>query len=204
MLLGMIESRIFTATIRPATEGHDGGAWVVTVPNIGETSVDDVLEAEDAAHGLVCAHLGVETWQERHDIGIQLVDVTGGPLFAFPLIACPIGRTREVAEYAASAAHLPAGCQWSKGWGYPALVCLRPGATLLDAIGGLAGELRQRGFGSDFCDVGWEKLYEWWGDSGRRTRLIAQLLLMAVHRAEDVGLPAEEVVGFMRSAYGML
>lgn len=198
----MIESRIFTATVRPATDARS--AWLVTVPDIGETVVNDVLEAEDAAHHFVCEHLGADTWRERGEIGIQLVDAAGTRVFAFPLIACPVGRTREETEYASLTADPPSGCRWERGWGYPAMVCLRPGTTLLGAIAGLAVELRQRGFGSDFCDTGWEKLYEWHGDSGMRTRLIAQLLLMAVNRAESVGLPADDVIAFMRGAYGML
>ncbi len=206
MLHCMIESRVFTATVQPAANGDGGEAWLVTVPNIGESTVNNTLELEDAARWLVSEHVGAETWAARDAIGVQLVDVTGRRLFTFPLIACPVGgpKDAEADEYAELAVNPPSGCQWGKGWGYPALVCLRPGATLLDAISGLVAELRQRGFGSDFCDVGWERLYEWYGDTGMRTRLIAQFLLMAVNRAESIGLPPEEVIAFMRGAYGML
>ncbi|MFB7474315.1 amidase [Kitasatospora sp. NPDC056184] len=93
---------------------------------------------------------------------------------------------------------LPAGCVADeKG---SRLVCEREGEHLLDAIGQVAREVR-RSHGFVLNDVGVEKPHEWFCDglNGYGAESVAQLLLLAVHRAELLGYTAADVVRFIHA-----
>lgn len=78
---------------------------------------------------------------------------------------------------------------------------MRTGSSRLVAIATLLVQLREE-YGIEADDLGFEKLWEWAGSRESRERLVAQLLLMAVHRARLVGLSTEDLVGFVRTAMG--
>jgi len=81
----------------------------------------------------------------------------------------------------------------------PGLRCVRSGPSRLVAVAVLVAQLRDE-YGIDADDLGFEKLWEWAGSRDAREQMIAQLLLVATHRARLLGLPTEELVGFVRAA----
>lgn len=80
------------------------------------------------------------------------------------------------------------------------LDCGREASTRLEAIAQVVAEIRS-GYGLvDADDLGIEKLGEFMPEPEFSHDLIAHLALMAVRRAEFVGLGAEDVIAFLRAA----
>lgn len=97
-------------------------------------------------------------------------------------------------RYASLREDPPAGCT-PVDWGCFALECERPGATLLEAVADTVSEVR-RNHGVVMNGLGIEKPQEWFGDGkdGYGAKIVAHLLLMAVHRASLLGYGREDLV----------
>ncbi|MEV7384423.1 MULTISPECIES: hypothetical protein [unclassified Streptomyces] len=97
-------------------------------------------------------------------------------------------------RYAGLRSDPPAGCA-AEDWGSFALLCERPGVTLLDAVAGAVAEIR-RDHGLVMNSLGIEKPDEWLDSDrdGHAGRIVAHLLLMAVHRAVRAGYGRADLV----------
>jgi hypothetical protein len=102
---------------------------------------------------------------------------------------------------AALAAAPPDGCRFTDVDGVPGLRCVRPGPGRLAAVAALVAQLRDE-YGVEADDLGFERLWEWAGSREERERMVAQLLLMATHRARLVGLSTDDLMGFVRTTMG--
>jgi hypothetical protein len=183
----------FSATL---TAGA-GGGWTVVVPEVGRAEVDDPGLADYECRRLLQQRLGLD-WFAAEDLDVRLVDGSGAPLFVFDLLCT---GANEAGRVAALAAGPPAGCRFVDFDGMPGLQCVRTGSSRLAAVAELVAQLRD-GYGMDADDLGFEKLWEWAGPRESRERMVAQLLLMATRRARLVGLPADDVVRFVRTVLG--
>lgn len=108
-------------------------------------------------------------------------------------------------RYADLKANPPSGCvirEYSSDPGRLFLECRREADSRLDAIAQVVGEIRGRFGLPDADDLGIEKLWEFMGNSDSTVDLIAQLSLMAVRRAEFIGVDLEELIAFLRAAAG--
>ncbi|MFF2660116.1 amidase [Kitasatospora sp. NPDC058032] len=94
---------------------------------------------------------------------------------------------------------LPAGCA-VRADGPFFLECEQRAETLLEAVGQVVGAVRASD-GLFLNDLGVEKLEEWSADglNGFGAETVAQLLLLAVYRAELLGYTADDLVRFIRS-----
>ncbi|MFF1547841.1 hypothetical protein [Streptomyces sp. NPDC058291] len=91
--------------------------------------------------------------------------------------------------------HPPSGCE-PVDRGCFALLCERPGPTLLGAVSDTVAEIR-RAHGLVMNGLGIEKPDEWCGDDredGQGARLVAHLLLTAAHRAALLGYGRKDLV----------
>jgi hypothetical protein len=183
----------FSATLMQA----DGGGWTVELPAIGRVALTDPGLADFECRQLLGRHLG-RNWSGVEDLEVRLVDGAGAPLWVFDLLCTGPVQPERVAALAAGP---PPGCQFADFSGMPGLRCVRPGPSRLAAVAALVAELRD-GHGVEADDLGVEKLWEWGGSRESRERMVAQLLLMATHRARLVGLPAEDLVAFVRATMG--
>ncbi|MEU0120035.1 hypothetical protein ABZ137_41945 [Streptomyces bobili] len=97
-------------------------------------------------------------------------------------------------RYAGLRARPPQGCVPADR-GCLALECERPGRTLLDAVAGTVAEIR-REYGLVMNSLGVEKPQEWLADDpdGHPGKSVAQLMLMAVHRARLLGFGRRDLV----------
>ncbi|MCW2888797.1 MAG: hypothetical protein JWL58_5659, partial [Streptosporangiaceae bacterium] len=180
----------YTATVTEA--GH---AWVATLPDVGEVRVDDPRFADHRLREMLGGQLGLHGHEQREDLELRLVDAEGEQVFGFLLLFNSYGTERPPEAYQQIRDDPPAGCRWHDSHYHAGLYCLRRGATRLEAIASVVAEVRERyGLGSELNDLGFEKLWEWYGSPERGGDLVAHLLLMAVHRAELVGLSPEELV----------
>lgn len=104
------------------------------------------------------------------------------------------------ARFARLRANPPSGCV-PEDWGYFALRCERPGATLLDAVADTVAEIR-REYGLTMNSLGIEKPDEWLGNdkNGYGAQIVGHLLLKAVHRARLLGYGREDLVRFLDAA----
>jgi hypothetical protein len=188
----------YTATITEA-----GDAWVATLPDVGEVRVDDPRFADDRLREMLGGRLGLRGHEQREDLELRLVDADGEQVFGFLLLFNSYGDERPPEEYQRILDDPPAGCRWYDSRYHAGLYCLRRGATRLEAIASVVAEVRDRyGLGTELNDLGFEKLWEWYGSPERGGDLVAHLLLMAVHRAELVGLSPEELVAFVTRVSG--
>jgi hypothetical protein len=191
-----MSEQAYTATVTEA-----GDAWVATLPEIGEVRVDDPRYADVRLRELLGGRLGLRGHEQREDLELRLVDAEGEQVFGFLLLFNSYDTERPPEAYQDLRDDPPAGCRW---YGYhPGLYCLRRGATRLEAIAGVVAEVRERyGLGTELNDLGFEKLWEWYGSAERGGDLVAHLLLMAVHRAELVGLSPQELITFVSRVSG--
>ncbi|HET6358276.1 amidase [Streptomyces sp.] len=106
-------------------------------------------------------------------------------------------------RYDAIKAHPPEGCEVSNSDGSFGLRCVRPGATLLDAVGTLCAEIRNE-HGLLMTDLGIEKLEEWspGGTDSWGAEIVGQLLLMAAERGPKLGYSVDDLVRFLRTPRG--
>lgn len=97
-------------------------------------------------------------------------------------------------RYASLRENPPVGCT-PADWGFFALECERPGATLLDAVADAVAEIR-REHGLVMNSLGIEKPDEWFGDGrdGHKGKIVAHLLLAAVYRARLIGYGREDLL----------
>jgi hypothetical protein len=116
-------------------------------------------------------------------------------LYVFDLLCTGHVESDRVAALAAAP---PDGCHVADADGMPMLRCVRSGPNRLSAVATLVEQLRVE-YGLDADDLGFEQLWEWAGSREERERMVAQLLLMATHRARQVGLPADDLVEFVRT-----
>jgi hypothetical protein len=177
-------------------DAEDDG-WIVVVPDVGQVAVADPRLADFECRRLLRERLGLD-WAAVEDLDVRLVDGSGAPLYVFDLLCTgPVAPERV----AALAAGPPAGCRFVDFDGLPGVRCVRPGVSRLAAVATLVAQLRDE-YGIEADDLGFEKLWEWAGSRESRERLVAQLLLMATQRARRVGLPAEDLLEFVRTAMG--
>ena len=103
-------------------------------------------------------------------------------------------------QYAGLRARPPEGCV-PVDRGCLALECERPGRTLLDAVAGTVAEIR-REYGLVMNSLGVEKPQEWLGDDpdGHPGQTVAQLMLMAAHRARLLGYGRRDLVRLIDAA----
>ncbi|WP_329125556.1 hypothetical protein [Streptomyces sp. NBC_01465] len=104
-------------------------------------------------------------------------------------------------RYARLRARPPHGCV-PEGWGDSfALLCERPGDTLLAAVTDTVEEIRREN-GLVMTGLGIEKPDEWMGRDrdGHCGKILAQLILQAAHRARACGYPADDLVHLLRTA----
>lgn len=123
---------------------------------------------------------------------------SGGVGYVFDLLCAGDVEAGWVAPLAAAP---PDACRFDDVGGVPALRCVRTGASRLAAVATLVAQLRD-GYGIAADDLGFERLWEWAGSREERERMVAQLLLMATHRARLVGMSAEVLVAFVRTTMG--
>ncbi|GAA3823342.1 hypothetical protein GCM10022226_49880 [Sphaerisporangium flaviroseum] len=175
----------------------EDGLWQASLPGIGTVMVDDPRMAVWQLQELIAEQRAGNVL----DVAPPLLANAGGePVFAFLLLftTCRPDRS-DIDVYALVKAEPPSGCRWFADAHHPGLLCLRPGATPLDAIAGVVSEVRDRyGLGTELNDLGFDRLWEWFGDHERRTELVAHLLLMAAHRADLIGLDPDDLVRFLR------
>ncbi|MFE4175162.1 amidase [Streptomyces sp. NPDC056909] len=123
----------------------------------------------------------------------------------FKLIHCPVEEYPgfDDPRYDRLKARPPEGCEVERYGQYFGLRCRRPGATLLDAVGPVCAEIRAE-HGLLMCDLGIEKLWEWWNDGtdGWGGEIVGQLLLMAAERGPRLGYSADDLVRFLRTVAG--
>ncbi|WP_251015319.1 hypothetical protein [Streptomyces sp. ISL-99] len=84
---------------------------------------------------------------------------------------------------------------------YFGLRCVRPGTTLLEAVGVVCAEIRAE-HGLLMTDLGIEKLWESSSDGtdGWGAEIVGQLLLMAAERGPKLGYSVDDLVRFLRTA----
>ncbi|MGW0310126.1 amidase [Streptomyces flavidovirens] len=121
----------------------------------------------------------------------------------FSLIHCPVEEYPRFQDprYDALRACPPDGCEVQEFGEYFGLRCVRPGATLLEAVGVLCAEIRAE-HGLLMTDLGIEKLWEWSSDGtdGWGAEIVGQLLLMAAERGPKLGYSVDDLVRFLRTA----
>ncbi|MET9511016.1 amidase [Streptomyces flavidovirens] len=121
----------------------------------------------------------------------------------FSLIHCPVDEYPRFQDprYDALRACPPDGCEVREFGEYFSLRCVRPGATLLEAVGVLCAEIRAE-HGLLMTDLGIEKLWEWSSDGtdGWGAEIVGQLLLMAAERGPKLGYSVDDLVRFLRTA----
>ncbi|MFI0447436.1 hypothetical protein [Actinomadura sp. 6N118] len=133
-----------------------------------------------------------------HPDEVRLVGEDGKPMQCFVLLFNPYSGRDMSAVYAAMSADPPAGCHWQDDRHHPRLYCARPGTDRFRAIAEVVREARERyRVSSELNDLGFEKLWEWFGGEDQGREMVAHLLLMAVHRAELVGIRPEELHSFL-------
>ena len=123
------------------------------------------------------------------------------PVHDFVLLHCPVDELPprfEDPRYDAIKATPPAGCEPSDFDGLFGLSCSRDAPRLLDAVREVCAEVRAS-HGFLLNDLGIEKLWEWSpdGPNGFGATITGQLLLMAAHRASQVGYTTEDLVTFL-------
>jgi hypothetical protein len=176
----------------------EDGLWQASLPGIGSVTVEDPRMAAWQLQELIAEQRVLNVLDVSPP---ALADAEGEPVFAFLLrfSACSPDRD-DLDVYAPVKAGPPSGCRWFADAYYPGLLCLRPGSSPLDAIAGVVAEVRDRyGLGTELNDLGFDRLWEWFGDHERRTELVAHLLLMAAHRANLLGLNPDDLVKFLRT-----
>jgi hypothetical protein len=173
--------------------GADDG-WTIDVPGAGQVTVADPRLADFECRQLLQRQLGID-WFTAEELDVRLVDGAGAPLYVFDLLCT---GSVEPGRVAALAAAPPDGCRFADVDGMPALRCVRPGPSRLAAVATLVAQLRDE-YGIEADDLGFEQLWEWAGSLEERERMVAQLLLMATHRARLVGLSTDELVAFVRT-----
>jgi hypothetical protein len=106
------------------------------------------------------------------------------------------------ARYASLRDNPPSGCV-PADWGYFALECERPGATLLDAVTDTVAEIR-REHGLAMNGLGIEKPGEWFDvdKDGYAAEIVAHLLLMAAHRAALLGYGRDDLARLLDAVSG--
>ncbi|MDH2426854.1 hypothetical protein [Sphaerisporangium sp. TRM90804] len=173
------------------------GLWQASLPGVGTVTVDDPRMAAWQLQELVAEQRVLNVLDVHPPL---LADAEGRPVFAFLLLLDPAGAPgEETGAWATVQADPPPGCRWLPDAARPGLVCLRPGASPLDAMAGVVAEVRERyGLGAELNDLGFDRLWDWFGDHERRTELVAHLLLMAAHRADLLGLAADDLAAFLR------
>lgn len=92
----------------------------------------------------------------------------------------------------------PPGCVVTRRKDVLWLSCRRPGDTRLTAIADTVVEVHAL-TGLLMTDMGFVKLWEWFGPDERKAELVAQLLMMACERATAVGISVEDLTGFVRA-----
>jgi hypothetical protein len=193
-----MSEQAYTATVSEA-----GDAWVATLPEVGEVRVDDPRYADFRLRELLGEQLGLRGHEQREDLELRLVDPEGRQVFGFLLLFNSYDTERPPEAYQEVRDDPPAGCRWYDSRYHAGLYCLRRGATRLEAIASVVAEVRERyGLGTELNDLGFERLWEWYGSAEQGGDMVAHLLLMAVHRAELVGLSPEELVAFVTRVSG--
>ncbi|MFE3453287.1 hypothetical protein ACFXJ8_30615 [Nonomuraea sp. NPDC059194] len=172
-----------------------GDAWIARLPVVGETRVEDPRLAAWALGELIPGGHHPKLPGE-----VRLVDEEGEVLHPFLLLFNDYSGRDKSAVYELVRANLPQGCHWAVLDGYPALWCLRRGADRLDAIEEVIKEVRRHGITTELNDLGMEKLWEWRLGDEFCVDMVAQLLLMAAHRAELAAIPPERLIGLLRTA----
>ncbi|MFJ2114857.1 amidase [Streptomyces sp. NPDC087850] len=123
----------------------------------------------------------------------------------FNLIHCPATGIPHFtdARYGSLTATPPPGCVPSHWDMYFSLRCRRPGETLLDAVAPVCAEVRAE-HGVLMTDLGVEGLWEWScdGQDGHGAAIVAQLLLMAADRGQQLGYSVDDLLRFLRTAAG--
>jgi hypothetical protein len=181
-------------TISGTLTRNPDDSWTVVLPEIGQVTIDDPRLADFECRQMLQRHLGI-AWSTAAEIDVRLVDGAGAPLYVFELLCTgPV----ESGRVAALAAAPPDGCHFADVDGMPMLRCVRSGSSRLSAVATLVEQLRVE-YGLDADDLGFERLWEWAGSREERERMVAQLLLMATQRARQVGLPADDLVEFVRT-----
>ncbi|MEV0989881.1 hypothetical protein [Streptomyces sp. NPDC049949] len=178
-------------------ELHEPSGLWTAVGDDGERRIGQTAETADEATALVHEAFGLKAWRP------QPPPPPGW--HRFTLVHCPVGRAPGYADprYDAIKAGPPVGCVPEEVGGYFGLRCERPGERLLDAVGGLCGEIRT-GHGLLMTDLGIEKLWEWSADGtdGWGAEIVGQLLLMAAERGPRLGYGVDDLVRFLRTAAG--
>jgi hypothetical protein len=185
--------RRFVATVEQRDDG-----WVATVPDGEQVLAHDPRSITWELREQLGARLGRAGSGAQQDIQVDLTDPSGRPVHGFVLLFVPLG---PAGDYTAVRSSPPSGCRWF-GAELPGLRCVRPGPTRLAAIADTVAELRA-GYGlvAEASDLGFEKLWEWPPDPEHGTDLVAQLLLMAAQRAGQLGIGADELTAFLRTAH---
>jgi hypothetical protein len=192
----MPDARRFQAVL--IASGDQG--WTVTVPEVGQASIDDAALADIEARQLIRQHLGLGL-NEAEDLDLQLVDEQHRPIFVFDLLFSSYPGDQPAASdptYRRLAENPPPGCRYATFGSVPGLRCIRRGTSRLAAIATLIAHLRQR-YGLEADDLGFEKLWEWAGGREEREGLIAHLLLMAARRARWADVPPTELIRFLQT-----
>lgn len=174
----------------------DAGGWTATGDD-GSRTVTLTADSADEATALVQEAFGFEAYRPPPPLPPGW--------HRFSLIHCPVGPRPgpDAGVYDALRAAPPEGCVVEDFGHYFGLHCERPGATLLEAVGVLCAEIRER-HGLLMTDLGIEKLDEWSSDGtdGWGATILGQLLLMAAERAPELGYGPEDLVGFLRRVTG--
>lgn len=123
------------------------------------------------------------------------------PIHRFVLLHYPCEHPPPRADdprYDALRAHPPAGCVPAEVGGLFGLRCQHTAPRLLDAVAAVCAEVAAA-HGILLTDLGVEKPWEWSADglSGFGATLAAQLLLMATHRAHQLGYTTTDLVVFL-------
>ncbi|MFC5800899.1 hypothetical protein ACFPWT_09745 [Streptomyces formicae] len=179
------------------TKNETTGLWTA-VGEDGTRTVTLTADTSDEASALVTEAFGFTAYRpppplppEWQRFSLMHKPVTyHHPSFADPL-------------YDAIKTRPPEGCEVKDWGGYFGLRCIRPGVTLLEAVGTLVAEIRVE-HGLLMTDLGIEKLDEWSSDGtdGWGAEIVGQLLLMAAERGAVLGYSGDDMVRFLRAAVG--
>ncbi len=172
------------------------GLWTA-VGDDGERRMRETADTADEATALVHEAFGLKAWRP------QPPPPPGW--HRFTLAHSPVDHWLKFDDprYGAIKADPPRGCRVENRDGTFVLRCERPGPRLLDAVGELCREVRER-YGLLLSDLGIEKLHEWSADGpdGWGAEIVGQLLLMAAERGPKVGYGIDDLVAFLRAAAG--
>lgn len=119
----MPDSRQFQAVLA----GSEDDGWTVTVPHMGQATIDDPVLADFEAHRLIEQHLGLPPTR-ADDLDVTLVDEEHQPIFVFDLLFTSYPGDQPAVDdpaYRRLAGDPPPGCRYEAFGSIPGLRCVR-------------------------------------------------------------------------------